>query len=153
MSVFEKIQADLKAARLAKDAFTADTLRTLIGDIQLQATRPSAKPVEDITQSKLKSFSDSAQEFHDNTGDEAIKADKVREIAIYASYRPTVMSDDSLRAALIAQFGAELAAKQKGPMMGFLKVNYAGQYDGKVAGDIVDALIAKSLAEQAAKVA
>ena len=140
MSVFEQIKADLTKARLAKDAFTSDTLRTLIGDIQLESTRPGAKPVEDITQQKLKAFTDGANTFIENTSDETIKADKLREIAIYTSYRPVQLPAEALRIALLAKFGT---VENKGMAMGWLKTTYAGQYDGKVAGAVVDELIAK----------
>ena len=141
MSVFEQIKTDLKAARLARDEFKSDTLRTLIGDIELQATRPGAKPIEEITQQKLKSFTDSANEFIAATSDEAVKTSKQNEIAIYAAYRPTQMSEDQLRAVITGEFGATLQAKQKGQVMGFLNKGHKGQFDGSMAASIVDELI------------
>lgn len=147
MSVFEQLKADLKAARLARDEFKANTLRTLIGDIELQATRPDAKPIEDITQQKLKSFTDSANEFIANTGDDAIKAEKQAEIAIYAAYRPVQLTEDELRALLTGEFGATLTQKQKGQAMGFLNKGYKGKFDGALAASIVDQMIAAGLAE------
>lgn len=147
MSVFEQLKADLKAARLARDEFKANTLRTLIGDIELQATRPDAKPIEDITQQKLKSFTDSANEFIANTGDDAIKAEKQAEIAIYAAYRPVQLTEDELRALLTGEFGATLTQKQKGQAMGFLNKGHKGKFDGTLAASIVDQMIAAGLAE------
>jgi uncharacterized protein YqeY len=151
MSVFEQLQADLKAARLARDEHKSDTLRTLIGDIQLEATRPGAKPIEEITQQKLKSFTDSANDFIGNTSDEAIKATKQAEIAIYAAYRPKQMTEDELRVLLTTEFGATLTQKQKGQAMGFLNKGYKGQFDGTMAAGIVDAMIAAGV--EAAKAA
>lgn len=142
MSVFEQLQADLKAARLARDEHKTDTLRTLIGDIQLEATRPGAKPLEEITQQKLKSFTDSANEFIANTSDDTIKASKQAEIAIYAAYRPAQLSAEKLSEILEAEFGKTLTQKQKGQAMGFLNKGYKGQFDGTMAAGIVDAMIA-----------
>ena len=142
MSVFDQIKADLKAARLARDEFKSNTLRTLIGDIELQATRPDAKPIDEITQSKLKSFTDSATEFSNATSDDAIKAEKQAEIAIYAAYRPVQLTEDEVRALLTGEFGATLTQKQKGQAMGFLNKGHKGKFDGTMAASIVDQMIA-----------
>jgi uncharacterized protein YqeY len=142
MSVFEQIKADLKTARLARDEFKSNTLRTLIGDIELQATRPGAKPIEEITQQKLKSFTDSANDFIAATTNEDVKTEKLNEIAIYAAYRPVQLSEDQLRDMLKIEFGVTLDPKKKGQVMGFLNKGYKGQFDGALAAKIVDEMIA-----------
>lgn len=147
MSVFNKLKEDLKVARIAKDVFRADTLRTLIGDIENAVSQVGARPVEDIVQSKLKSFSQNSSDFVAKLKsavvvDEGLIVEKLREIEIYESYRIKVELVDIgvIESAVVAQFGV-ITAKDRGSVMSYVKATYAGKFDGKAVSDLVTRLI------------
>jgi uncharacterized protein YqeY len=147
MSVFGKLKDDLKSARIAKVVFKADTLRTLIGDIENAVSQVGAKPIEEIVQSKLKSFSQNSSDFVTKLKaavvvDEQLIIDKLREIEIYESYRiKAVLADIAvIEASIIAKF-AVITAKDRGAIMSHVKAEFAGLFDGKAVSDLVTRLM------------
>ncbi len=149
MSVFDKLKADLKVARIAKDVFKADTLRTLIGDIENAVSQVGAKPIEEIVQSKLKSFSQNSGDFVTKLKaalvvDEQLIIDKLREIEIYESYRIKAVLADiaAIEASIITKF-AVITAKERGAIMSHVKAEFAGLFDGKLVSELVTRLIGK----------
>lgn len=147
--VFVKLKEDLRVARIAKDVFRADTLRTLIGDIENAVSQVGARPVEDIVQGKLKSFSQNSSDFIVKLRsavvvNELLILDKFREIEIYESYRVVVemVSIDVIRGDIIAAFGSSITAKQRGAVMGLVKSKYAGRFNGAEVNSLVSGMIA-----------
>lgn len=141
MTLFEQLKHDLQQSRISKNSFESDTLRTLIGDIELTLTRPNNKTVDDVIQSTLTSFVKNARTFIGQTTDETIKSTKNAELAIYSRYMPVLMSFDEIKAVIVGKFGDVLDVKQKGPIMAFLKANHPGKYDGLVASQVIASLI------------
>lgn len=149
MSVFNKLKEDLKVARIAKDVFRADTLRTLIGDIENAASQVGARSVEEIVQSKLKSFSQNSGDFVTNLRsavvvDEQLVLEKLREIEIYELYRikAELVDIGVIESAIVAKFSV-ITAKDRGAVMSYVKATYAGKFDGKAVSDVVTRLIGK----------
>ena len=128
-------------------AFEADTLRTLIGDINNELSRANAKPAEDTTIGKLTAFTKNADLFIKNLRDSGqtdspLIAEKETEKTIYARFLPSYMSRDELKAIIVGQFGTTLTVKDKGPVNKFLKAEHAGKYQGADAAAVIDLLIA-----------
>ena len=130
----------------AAGQFEADTLRTLIGDISNELSRPNAKSAEDVTISKLNAFVKNADLFiknlrDDDKADSPLIADKEAEKSIYFRFLPSYMTQDELRAIIVAQFGDKLTQKDQGPVNKFLKAEHAGKYQGADAAAVIKTLI------------
>lgn len=148
MSLLEKIRADALAARKAKDT-SASVLITLIGEIDTKAK--SFSPAREMTDDEvvavikkfLKGINETLGVLTPAVGSaEAMKSQVDKAVAerdALEGYLPKQMTDAEIRnfaASRIAD-GANL-----GMVMGALKAEHSGQYDGKLASGIVRELIA-----------
>jgi hypothetical protein len=77
-----------------------------------------------------------AAEFARKANREEMAAQNEKEKAILERYMPQQMSVEALEAAVKA-IAAELGSNQIGPVMAKLKEKYSGQYDGKLASELV----------------
>lgn len=141
MTTLDQLKADLQRARINKNAFESDTLRTLIGDVELTLTRPNSDTVDKVVASTVASFIKNAKICSDKADNDAIKLVKTAEIEIYLKYIPKQMTIDELTTVITNQFGNVLDAKQKGVVMGYLKTTFSGQYDGASASQVVNTLV------------
>lgn len=143
--IFKLIKADLTKARLAKNVLETNTLRTLVGDIELAMTRPGAESLDAVTQSTLTAFSKNAKLCESQAREDLVKWTKNAEVAIYQRYMPRLMSETHIREIISHQFGEKIEAKQKGDIMKFMKANHTGQYDGAVVSALITQLIATTI--------
>ncbi|MEY8802057.1 GatB/YqeY domain-containing protein [Leisingera sp. XS_AS12] len=139
MSLLEKIRADALAARKAK-APEAGGLVTLIGEIdtKTKSFNPARKMTDEEVVGVVKKFLKNIGEtlsHAEGRADGKILAEK----AALEQYLPAQMSDEELRA-----FAEAKAAEgmNMGQIMGALKAERGGQYDGKKASGIVKAALA-----------
>jgi uncharacterized protein YqeY len=148
MSVtLQQLKDELKQAMLAKDVFKRDTLRPLIGDVQNALSQAKSLPEVEVIQGKLKSFTDSCHEViavleQDITNAAEIEV-KRAEVAVYALYRVVMEDIAVIRAAVVAKFGEVITAKDRGVVMGFIKQEFKGRFDGAQVNEMVVGLIAK----------
>jgi uncharacterized protein YqeY len=145
--LFNKLQADLKQAMLAKDAVRTGTLRLIISAakylaIEKKLTELKDADVTDVLRRQAKQRRDSIESF--DNGNRPDLAEKERaELAIIESYLPKQLSPEELTAlvkAAIAETGATSKA-QTGQVMKAAMVKVAGRADGKQVNQIVMQLL------------
>lgn len=140
MSLLARIKADQLAARKANNAVAKDLLTTLIGEVENESRKPGAPLADIVAVTMVKSFLKKNLEFQAlskvTETTEALK----REQQILESYLPSQLGEDALLKILEDEFHTA-AQPSKGLIMKFLKDNYANQYDGKLAAQVVDAFL------------
>ena len=143
MSLLDSIKADQLTARKEKKAVKASLLTTLIGEAAMvgkNAGRDTTDAEVVATIRKfLKGIDESLRVAGDyRDGDQCTVLWEEKEAL--ESYLPRQMDQSELKRVL-TQFNAENA--NKGVLMKFLKDNFAGQYDGKLAAQVVDEFLTK----------
>ena len=144
----ETINADLKAATLAKDKQRTGALRLIsaaIKDRDIAArgagqTQASAGELIELLARMVKQRLESAKIFDDNARPE-LAAQERAEIAIIEGYLPKQLSEEEAKAAIAAivkEVGAS-GIKDMGKVMTELKARYAGQMDFSKASAAVKA--------------
>lgn len=133
-----KIEADLKAAMLARNEVTRDTLRLVINDVKRgEETNARAATEEDVLSALsggAKRRQESIEQF-DKAGRKDL-ADKERaELAVITAYLPKQLSEADARA-LIVDLITELkltSKKDVGALMKAVMARHKGALDGKLA--------------------
>lgn len=142
MSLLAKIRSDLTLARREASS-TRSALSTLLGEIELKAKRFS--PAREITDAEIvaivKSFVENGriatQALRSLTGDRARPVDLATaeaEIGLYETYLPSQMGEDEIEAYVVVK---KAAGMNLGQIMGALKADHAGGYDGRLASEVV----------------
>ena len=121
-TLIEKINFDFTEAYKAKDMDT----KNFLGVLKTEVTKESKTPVDTHIVAKIKSMVKNAQ---------ATNSLSESELTILNKYLQTQMSDELLEDRIRFYIGAENidSPNQMGKVMGFLKQNFDGQYDGKKA--------------------
>lgn len=139
MGLLEKIRADALAARKVK-APEAGGLVTLIGEIDTKTK--TLNPARDLTDAEIlaivKKFLKGIDEIialGAGTPDSRILAEK----AVLEGYLPAQMTEADLHAFALEKVAEGLNI---GQIMGALKAEHAGCYDGRLASGIVKAALA-----------
>lgn len=129
MTIQEKINTDLKAAMLAKDEAKKSILRVILGEFSRVTVSADKTVPDDKATAVLKKMVENAK-LVNNTS----------EIEILNTYLPQQFSQDELTKVIEALIGSTGATsiKEMGKVMAGLKP-YAGQYDGKLASEIIKA--------------
>ena len=146
MGLREQIQQDIKAAMLAKDTDTRNTLRLLSAAVK-QADVDSGgaigeAEVEAIVMKQAKQRRESIEEYEKAGRDDLAAPEKI-ELAVIEKYLPQQMSADEIRALVtnvIAETGAD-SPKGMGMVMGKLMPQVKGKADGKLVNQIVRELL------------
>jgi uncharacterized protein YqeY len=149
-----QIKADQLQARKSKNELATKLLTTLIGEVEGELTRldPAQRAAKegDVAQATVKSFlkkNREAQEYMSKSeihpaAVEQNLADLRAEATLLEAYLPTQLTEAQLEEIFRAEFPDGITAKEKGKAMAILKANYNGQYDGKLASDVLGKLIA-----------
>lgn len=136
MTLIEQIKADYLTARKTKDSVKVSLLATLLGEAQMIGKNAGNRETTDSEViAVVKKFIKNVNELL------AVAPGHVQataEISVLENYLPKQMSADEIRAAL------NDVPRQKGTMMQHLKKNFNGQYDGKQASDLIDAILLTS---------
>jgi uncharacterized protein YqeY len=145
MNLEEKINADIKAAMLAKEQQKLEALRGIKAALLLLKTSPEGSTPETeikALQKMVKQRKEAADIY--KTQQRADLADvELAQAAIIEVYLPAQMSDDELKAVLqqiIAETGAKSAAEM-GKVMGVASKQLAGKADGKKISELVKQLL------------
>ena len=130
MSLIEKISKDFMSAYKDKDM----KKKNFLGVIKTEVTKETKTPEDSYVVGKLKSMIKNAQSTNSLTE---------YELNIINNYLPTQMTEDVLRET-IGDFitKEELSTmKDMGKIMGYLKSNFEGEYDGKLSSTIIKELL------------
>ena len=147
MSLQERIQQDIKAAMLARDADKLGTLRLLksaLGYAQIEKKTDSLPDADvmAIIQREVKKRRDSAEQF--TTGGRPELADKeLKEIVVLETLLPKQLSAEELEQlvhATIQETGAT-SKKDMGAVMKAVQAKVAGRADGKTISTLVGKLL------------
>lgn len=143
MTLITQIKQDQVAARKARDTVVANALTTLIGEAEMVGKNAGRAVTDGEVQAVLKKFVDNIDfTLRQITDNEAISLLQV-ERAVYERYRPRQMNALELEKA-VGGIRTEISAgpKDMGKIMAVLKTRFAGQYDGKMASDIIRNVLA-----------
>ncbi len=145
MDYFEQINADLKAAMLAREAAKTETLRGIKKEFLEAKTakdNPSGELSEDkaikILQKMVKQRKEAA-EIYKTQGREDLYSKEIGEVAYIEHYLPAQLSREEIASvvrAAIAATGAS-SAQDMGKVMGVVSKELAGKAEGKIISEIV----------------
>ena len=149
MDLFEKINADIKSAMLAKDKVRLETLRGIKKEfIEAKTAKGGDGTLSDDVATKIlvkmvKQRKESASIYaSQNRAD--LSENELAEAAVIEQYLPKQLSEEELTAELqkiIAEVGAT-SAKEMGKVMGVASKALAGRAEGKAISAKVKELLA-----------
>lgn len=124
MTLQETINNDLRSAMLSKNEFNKSILRVLIGELNRVDKIVSDEKVTSIVKKLIEN---------------AKLVGNQHEITFLSGYLPQQLNEDQLKA-LVSQLIEDKgysSLKDMGKVMNDLKTEHAGQYDGKLASEII----------------
>jgi uncharacterized protein YqeY len=145
MSLEEKINADIKAAMLAKESQKLEALRAIKSAILLLKTSGEVNSPEaeiKALQKMVKQRKETAEIYQKQNRNDLAEIE-LAQAAVIEKYLPAQMSEDEIREALkqiIAQVGAASPADM-GKVMGVATKELSGKADGKTISAIVKQLL------------
>lgn len=147
MGFMEQINADIKAAMLAKEKEKLAALRDIKSKLLLEATSGSGNEVSDEVAAKIvmKLYKQRVEtyELYKKEGREDLAAEEQFQAEVIKGYMPEMMSEDEIKAEAAAAIAATGASgpQDMGKVMGILSGKLAGKADGKVIASTVKALL------------
>ena len=146
MSLFTKIQEDLKTAMRAKNEVARDTLRMVVSEmkntrIELQRDLEEADELAVLARC-VKTRRDSVEQYQQH-GRPELAEKELAEIAVIEGYLPAQMGPDEARSAVraaIEETGAK-SMKDMGLVMKSLMAKHKGLIDGKAAQQLLKELL------------
>ena len=143
MTLTEKINADVKAAMLAREKEKLAALRAIKSALMLEATKDGSGEVSEETGMKIlqklhKQRKDAAALYKEQ-GREDLLHDEVFQADIIEAYLPAQMSEEEIAVVvkeIIAQTGASSPADM-GKVMGAAMGRLSGKADGKLISKLV----------------
>lgn len=148
MTLYQKIEAAIKEAMLARDMGRLNALRGIKKEFLVAKTAPGANgELSDDNALKIlvrmaKQRRESAQIYTDNNRPE-LAENELAEVAVIEDYLPKALSAEELEAALreiVARLGAA-GPKDMGKVMGVATRELAGRADGKAISAAVRAIL------------
>lgn len=147
MTLEERINADIKAAMLAKERKKLDALRAVKSAILLLKTNGSGDAISEeaeiaCLQKLVKQRKESA-ELYKQQNRMDLYEDEAFQQAVIETYLPEQMSEEEIRTELqkiISETGAS-SVKDMGKVMGAAQKAFAGRADNKVVSTIVKELL------------
>ena len=149
MSLYERVESDIKAAMLAKEREKLDALRAIKAAFLLAKTEKGASETlsEDtelkIVQKLLKQRKESAEIYKANNREE-LYAKEMGEAAVLEQYLPKQMGDAEIEAE-VKKVIASVSAKgpqDMGKVMGMATKQLSGKADGKIISQKVKDILA-----------
>ena len=141
MSFTEQINADIKSAMLAKEKEKLAALRDIKSKLLLEATSGSGDVSEETAiKIVMKLYKQRMETYalYIEQNREDLAQDELFQAQVIEAYLPKMMSEDEVRAeviATIASTGAK-SVQEIGKVMGVLTSKLAGKADGKVISTI-----------------
>ncbi len=149
MNFTERINADIKTAMLAREKEKLAALRDIKSKLLLEATSGSDGEISEATAMKIvmkmhKQRIDTYNLYIEQ-GRQDLADDELFQAKVIEEYMPKMMSDDEVRAEVIATIAVTGAAgpSDMGKVMGVLSGKLAGKADGKVISTIVKEELSK----------
>lgn len=148
MQLEEQVQADMKAAMLAKDQPLLEAIRAIKAVLLLLKTSPEGLTEEAAVkalQKEAKKRRESAEIYTTQNRPELAEVE-LFQAGVIDSYLPTPMGETELRAviaAIISETGATSPADM-GKVMGVASKQLAGKADGKAISTMVKDLLNKA---------
>jgi len=148
MTFTERINADIKAAMLAKEKEKLAALRDIKSKLMLEATSGSGEVSEEVAMKivmKLHKQRMDTYALYIEQNREDLAHDEIFQAQIIEAYLPKMLSEDEIRAEVqvaIAQTGAS-GPQEMGKVMGILTSKLAGKADGKVISSLVKEELSK----------
>ena len=147
MTLIEKINAELKASMLAKDADRTGTLRMLKSAIGYAQIEKKVEPLPDaetlaVIQKEAKKRRDAIAEY-ERGGRAELAAKEAAELKVLEEFLPKQLSAEELEALVkeaIAEVGAT-SKKDMGTVMKAAQAKAAGRADGKTLSGVVNRLL------------
>ena len=138
---FQKFIGKIDSFLKDKNKFKTGILTALIGEISIVGINDGHRETTDAEAIKViikfaKGITETLALVKDKDKIKELK----EELKVYNSYLPVQMTEDDL----VATIGLYLQIEQEpniGKVMGHLKSNFAGQYDGKLASKIIRELL------------
>ena len=135
-----KLKEELKLAMKAQDRLRLDTIRSALSEIQYEEMQKNVSDLSDaesltVVQREVKKRHEAIQ-FAEQASRAEEKAKLQAEIAILEGFLPKQLSSEDLEKIIVGVKEATPGASMP-IIMKHLKDNYAGQYDGKSASEIV----------------
>lgn len=147
MNFTEQINADIKAAMLAKEKEKLAVLRDIKSKFLLEATSGNGTEVSDEVAikicMKLHKQRMETYEVYKQQNREDLAQEELFQAQIIESYLPKMLTEDEIRTEVkntITEVGAT-SMKEMGQVMGILSSKLAGKADGKVISAIVKELL------------
>jgi uncharacterized protein YqeY len=148
--MLDRLQADLKAAMLARDAFRTQVYRMALTAYRNEAVAKGLSPQGILSEADalavfkrlVKSREDSVEQFTKG-GQPERAAQEQAEIQILKAYLPAMLEGGELETAVreaIAAAGAT-AKQDLGKVMKELQARYGSSYDGRTASQLVQSLL------------
>lgn len=145
MGIEEKINADVKASMLAKNAKRLEAVRAIKAVILLLKTSPEGLTEENATKAIQREYKKRKETYdiyiQQNRAD--LAEDELAQALIMEEYLPKQLSEDELKTIVknaITELGATSAADM-GKVMGAANKVIAGRADGKLVSQIVKELL------------
>lgn len=136
-----QLQEELKTAMKAREMEKVYVLRGLVAAIK--NAKVEKRAVETLPEAEIAGLirkeigkRAEAADFARRAGREELATQNEREKAFLEAYLPQQMSAEALEAA-VREISAELGTTQIGPIMAKLREKYSGQYDGKLASELI----------------
>ncbi|MDP2384901.1 MAG: GatB/YqeY domain-containing protein [Bacteroidota bacterium] len=147
MTLEEKINGDIKAAMLAKEAQKLEALRAIKSAILLLKTSSEGHTVESELKALQKMVKQRRETADVYTGQNRadLAETEVFQANIIEAYLPKMMSEDEIKTELtkiIAESGASSPAEM-GKVMGLANKAFAGKADNKIVSQLVKELLSK----------
>ncbi|MDQ3046302.1 MAG: GatB/YqeY domain-containing protein [Bacteroidota bacterium] len=147
MALEEKINADIKAAMLAKDSAKLEALRAVKSAILLLKTSPEGYTDESemkAIQKMVKQRKETAEVYTTQNRPELAEVELTQAAAIEA-YLPKQMSEEEIKAEVVKIIGTLGATSpaDMGKVMGAASKQLAGKADGKIISILVKELLSK----------
>lgn len=146
MSFVDQINADIKAAMLAKEKEKLAALRDIKAKLLIEATSGGGEVTDAAAMKIVMKLHKQRVETYDlymKEGRDDLAADEQFQADVIAAYLPKMMTEDEVRAEAaeaIATSGAS-GPQDMGKVMGILSGKLAGKADGKMIADTVKALL------------
>ena len=145
MGIEEKINADVKASMLAKDAKRLEAVRALKSVILLLKTSPEGLKEESAMKSIQKEYKKRKEtaEIYIQQNRQDLADDELAQAKVMEDYLPKQLSEDEIKTIVknaIAEVGASSAADM-GKVMGAANKVVAGRADGKLVSQIVKEML------------
>jgi uncharacterized protein YqeY len=143
----EKINAEIKAAMLAKNSTRLEALRGMKSVVLLLKTSPEGLTEETAVkalQKEMKKRKETAELFQQQGRNDLAEVE-LFQASVFQEFLPQMMNEEQLRlevAKIIEQLGAT-SPSDMGKVMGVASKALAGKADGKMISDVVKKILAK----------